>query len=190
MSNNESSEEETKTTETTETPTVAQLQEQLASLQARLTEVNNESASRRRELKETKDQLATLQNAGKTDLERLQAQLAELQSGYQSATDELKSYKLKDAFKAAAVKSQIQWANEQAFEDAFTLAKPTLMSEEDPDYASVLKSVLTSRPYLTGTTTNKKAPDLNGRDRTSDEKELSPAERMSAKSKQLGNPRL
>lgn len=170
-----------------------QLLQEKVLLEKRLSEVNTESAKRRRELKEAKDKLEGLETSGKTDLEKLQAEHAKVTKAFEDLQAELIQYRLNDTFRQVASSSRIIWASEQAQDDAFTLAKPMLISAmvdgviDSKAAKDVLTTVLEGRKYLVQ---EKKAPDIDSTKRTVDSPPRDNNVLLEAKRKQLGRPTL
>lgn len=133
-------------------------------LQKQLKKVNSESAQRRIELKDLKEQEKERDEKELSELDLAKKRSGELEKENVTTLARLRKHDLRRSFAAEAGKMDVQFSSPQAVDDAFALAQPLLTDVEVDDdgnvqskvMKAVVKEVLDGRDYLTGK--SKKAP--------------------------------
>lgn len=159
-------------------------------LQTQLKKVNSESAQRRIELKELKEEKQKRDEAEMSDLEKAQTRADDLENENQILLMRLREHDLRRSFTVTAEKMDVQFSSSQAVDDAFALAQPLLAEVEIDEEGNVesrviktvIKEVLEGREYLTAK--GSKAPNIDADKRGTESLETPSEEIRKAKAKQ------
>lgn len=169
----EAGEEENSDEEEAEEPTVADLQAQLTKMQRALKKANRESAKRRKELetlrKSESANAAATATIGKGKSKwtgQEEDELRKLREQNERLLAEQKRGTARNVLVKAALKAKVNWASEQAREDAFDLILRDAEINDDgsiDDAGDLLAELIEERPYLLGQkmATQKKSGDTS-----------------------------
>lgn len=154
--------------ETTDAPTIEELQAQLTKSEASLAKATKQSAKANAESKARRLKLAAFEEADAmrraaelSEVEKLQEALKAAQSQASEAQAQVVTMQKQRAFFAAADKTKLKWASEKAKQDAVALLD---LSEYDADDMEKAATALAEdRPYLFKAP--KGTPDIDARKR-------------------------
>jgi len=164
---------------------------ELETVRETLKAANKESASRRHRISELEEQLEELTGKGKSEVDKANDHVAELEKTLAAANTRLRKYDLRDAFEEAASKLEIAWSGAKAASDAFQLALPTLEQLEigdtgevkAADVKAIVEKTIDGREYLLAS--KKEAPDIDAKKRSDQKPTLSEQELAAKKRESL-----
>jgi hypothetical protein len=136
------------------------LEEQLKQLKRELGKTKREAAERRVALEAFEKAEEERKQAEMTELEKLQTRLEQMESRAKEAEAKRDLLVKRQQFYTAISAANLQFANEQARQDAVLLVDLSEMDGED--IGDIVKELKKARPYLFATAT---APDIDGQRR-------------------------
>ena len=161
--NTETTEMVTESTETVDatqdTTEGTDLEAELKAARAALKRANREAAERRKQLEAFEKAEEERKHAEMSELEKAQERIAKLEARAKAAEAERELLARRQEFYAEIGKQNLQFANEQARQDAAMLVN---LSEMDGEMDDIVKGLKETRPYLFVTAT---APDIDGKKR-------------------------